>query len=695
MNKKHLIQIGAIPVLALLLNLPCVAQVVFSEWLTGTGTRGWDIVNDMCGDESGNIYITGSFTDTVVKTRVASEATITTRMMYVAKFDTNGQIIWNKNICSGGAGFGSLIGRGINNEMIIAGGHEISNKKAGMPSGRSGFFISALSTKGTVNWTQNFTGSKLDYLTSLIVDTLGAEIMITGYFNDTLRIGEKTLVTGGMSDGAFLRFDLNGNIKSTQVIGGKGEDKLNGIAIDSLGNRYVAGTFQRKIQFDKKTVLDLKDHQERGLFLARYSYEGDKKAAKQLATGKQIRVHSIINIDNHIMIAGSFSNHMVIGDQILSSRGSDDIFLLCLDPELKIKWYKQIGGAKKDRASKMINIGNEIILSGSYSGSINIDEKSLKATGTGSDVFIVALDYSGNLRWMRSTGGESDDYPTCMIPGSKDYLYIAGSFREKFNMNGKTLQSAGEEDAFIGRLENCHSMAPVFKKPEDFCEGNLLQLDAGAGFVSYNWANGQGHERTFDIDLEGSYPLELVAANGCIIYDTVAVIDIPQPLVNLGNDTTIADTSRFMLHVGKNFAGYLWNNGTTTSECLIKGVELKEGPNRVKVTVTNDKGCVGNDEIVITMIRTMANHVSALISESCVVFPNPTSDLVTVYFTMPFKSLELTIYDQMGKELIAQSSSGYVENTPLEFNFGILPKGLYTVYIKTERGVATKKIALQ
>jgi hypothetical protein len=529
----------------------------------------------------------------------------------------------------------------------------------------------------------------------MIVDTMRSEIMVTGYFNDTLRIGEKTMVSGGMSDGALLWFDLHGNIKSVQTLGGKWDDQLSSMAIDNLGNLYVAGTFQRKIQLGKNTALVLKNHQEHGLFLVRYNYQGELTVAKHIAAGKKIRVHSIAAIGDQIIVAGSFSDHMTFGDKTLSSHGSDDVFLLCLDQTLQIIWYRHFGGAKKDRPSKIINIGNEIILSGSFTSSISIGEKKLTASGSGSDVFIIALDHNGNLRWMRSAGGESDDYPTCMIHGANDYIYLAGSFRQKFNMNQKTLQSVGEEDVFIGRLENCRLLTPVFKQPEYLCEGNLLHLDAGAGFTSYNWANGLGRERTFDIDLGGKYPLELIAANGCIIYDTVGVMDIPQPVVNLGNDTTIADTSHIVLSAGGNFAGYLWNNSSTKPETLINGVELKEGPNLIKVSVTCDKGCIGADEMVITMIRTMPSQRSEMVSGNCFLFPNPTRDLVTVYFTMPFKSLVITVHDIMGKELLTHAISGYIKSAPIEFNLGTLPKGLYTLNIKTECGIATRKIVLQ
>ncbi len=577
MNKKIVIQGGTGLLLALLLNLSCTAQVVFSEWITGTGTRGWDLVNDMTCDRAGNIYITGSFTDTLVTSKSAAQSKGRLHTMYVARFDTSGAMTWKKNILNQGSGFGSLIGKGNKDEIILAGGEVLPNRRAGVATGRAGFYISSLSSKGAVNWSQSFTGSKSDYLTAMIVDTQKAEILLTGYFHDTLTLGKKRLISGGMSDGLFLRFDLNGNLKEAQVIGGKGEDKISGMAIDSVGNCYVAGTFQQKIQVGNKIAFALNNRQEQGMFLACYNNEGAVVAAKHLATGKKVRVHSVAVAGGHILIAGSFSDNLTIDNKILSSQGSDDVILLCLDRNLQLTWYRQIGGAKKERASKMISMGHEIVLSGSFCSTIHIEGKELTAAGTGSDVFIVAFDTSGNLRWMRRAGGNADDYPTCMIAAPEGYIYLAGSYREKFNLNGKILQSAGEEDVFIGRLENCKAISPKFHQPEYFCEGGLLHLDAGAGFVSYNWVDGLSHDRTFDIDRQGRYPLGLIAKNGCMIYDTIGVAEVPLPVVKLRNDTTLADTSAILLHAGGDFSNYLWNNGCTRSENLIKGVNLKEG----------------------------------------------------------------------------------------------------------------------
>lgn len=695
MKRYFVLKSGIILALALLLRINSFAQIVFSDWVIGAGTKGWDIVSAMACDTSGNIYITGSNTDTLNKSKTANIATHTRKCMFVAKYDTSGKLLWKKNILKSGAGYGSLISIVNPAQIILAGGTE-KEKKGNIPyCGKFTFFVSSLNLTGKTIWTQTFTGTRNDFLTSLVVDTLSNEILLCGYFHDTLSVNGKNFVTKGSSDGFLLSYDMDGALKSAQVMGGKGEDNLQCIAVNAQGNRYTAGTFQRKIQFSKKISLELPSPYQVGLFIEKFNHSGDLIKAKQLVIGKKLKANAMVCKGDLCFLTGSFSDDITINNQVVHSHGNDDVFLLCLDSLMQVKWFKQIGGARKDRAVGLINTGKEIILAGSFCKEMKADQKSLATSGKGSDLFLLSIDTAGTLKWMRGAGGDADDYPNCLVYGPGNYIYVAGSFRESFKINGKTIQSNGEEDIFICRLENCQLLSPVFNQPEYRCEEVSLKLDAGEGFTSYNWANGLSRERIFNVDLGGNYPLELIAANGCMIYDTISVIDVLRPDVNLGNDTTIADTSRILLKAGNNYVHYLWNNGSIEPEILIKGVELHEGPNLEKVTVTNDKGCIGDDDIQITMIRTMSDQISELVASSCVLFPNPSSGLVTVYFSISYKSLVLTINDPMGKEIITRSFSGYEKNSPMEFNLGSLPKGLYTLYIKTERGKATKKIILQ
>ena len=54
--------------------------------------------------------------------------------------------------------------------------------------------------------------------------------------------------------------------------GGPGNDLVGGIAVDSAGNTYVVGTFERNIAFNATTFAN---GQNIGLFLAKYNPLGD------------------------------------------------------------------------------------------------------------------------------------------------------------------------------------------------------------------------------------------------------------------------------------------------------------------------------------------------------------------------------------------------------------------------------------
>ncbi len=695
MRKSAGLKLLILLVFALFINNLSIGQVVFSDWVISAGTRSWDIVNDIAFDGSHNIYITGSISDSANKSGKNGIAEYKKSLLFISRYDTAGNLIWSKNILKSEAGYGSRISTIGTSRVIISGGSEAAVKESSSHPGKYNFFISSLDTSGTIIWTQTFSCCKNDFITSMIVDTLKSEILLAGHFRDTLLIAGETFVSGGGDDGFLVSFDFNGEIKKVRIIGGKGLDNINCLSVSSEGDRFAAGTFQQTIRFSKDKALQLSNTKSVGGFLVKYNPAGDVMASKLLLAGKKLRITNMLTFGELQYVTGSFSDEVTINGNVLHSAGSDDIFLLCIDGDMQIKWFKQFGGTKKDRVAGIINSGKEILLTGSFCEEMKIGQHTLRASGKGGDVFLFSLNPSGVINWVRSLGGKGDDYPVGMVPGVDGYIYIAGSYRQSLNLNGKEVTSNGEEDIFICRLENCRLKAPTFKEPEFLCEGTGMKLDAGPGFTAYNWANGLGREHTFTIDQGGNYSLELLAPNGCILFDTIKVEEVQVPVVFLGNDTTLTDTALFLLNAGKGFTRYLWNNGNTSYLNLVKGAELQEGRNLVKVTVTNEKRCMGNDDIIINMVRTLPNQVSELVSESCMIFPNPTSDKVSVTFTMPFETLVLKVHDPMGKVLLSKSIPGYVKNSPVVIHLGALPAGLYTLHIKTDRGAASKKIILQ
>jgi hypothetical protein len=56
--------------------------------------------------------------------------------------------------------------------------------------------------------------------------------------------------------------------------------------------------------------------------------------------------------------------------------------------------------------------------------------------------------------------------------------------------------------------------APVISGTLGFCPGGSTTLDAGAGYISYQWSNDSTFQ-TNNVDLTGSYSVIVTDGNGC------------------------------------------------------------------------------------------------------------------------------------------------------------------------------------
>ncbi|MFK7786395.1 MAG: gliding motility-associated C-terminal domain-containing protein [Crocinitomicaceae bacterium] len=122
------------------------------------------------------------------------------------------------------------------------------------------------------------------------------------------------------------------------------------------------------------------------------------------------------------------------------------------------------------------------------------------------------------------------------------------------------------------------------------CAGNSLVLDAQNAGMTYSWQDGSANQ-TFTVVQSGQYFVE-VADGICTNSDTVNVIFIPLPTVNLGNDTVICGNVNLLLDAGFVGGTYLWQDGSTlptfnVNAAGVYAVEVGSG------------GCTSVDSIVV------------------------------------------------------------------------------------------------
>lgn len=121
-----------------------------------------------------------------------------------------------------------------------------------------------------------------------------------------------------------------------------------------------------------------------------------------------------------------------------------------------------------------------------------------------------------------------------------------------------------------------------------------VTLNAGITGAQYLWSN-NATTQTTAVTTSGNYNVK-VTKDGCIDRDTIAVIFNPNPVVNIGPDSTICDGQNVMLNAGNQGAAYLWDNGTTNM------VSFAATAGNHFVRVTNANNCVGSDTMNLTVI---------------------------------------------------------------------------------------------
>ncbi|MBI5218459.1 MAG: hypothetical protein HY958_05965 [Bacteroidia bacterium] len=154
--------------------------------------------------------------------------------------------------------------------------------------------------------------------------------------------------------------------------------------------------------------------------------------------------------------------------------------------------------------------------------------------------------------------------------------------------------------------------------------GNSVILNAGTGYASYDWNNGQGIHHNYTATETGTYSVVVTDTNGCTGFDSVRVTLFPLPDVDLGPDMVIDSGSVVTLTVESGYAAYLWNNGSSSASVLFNSTDSVPGVYVYTVYVTDTNGCFNSDEIKITVLS--KSFVEELTMPVVKIFPVPFTD---------------------------------------------------------------------
>lgn len=140
------------------------------------------------------------------------------------------------------------------------------------------------------------------------------------------------------------------------------------------------------------------------------------------------------------------------------------------------------------------------------------------------------------------------------------------------------------------------------------CQGNSVLLDAGTGFSTYLWSNGET-THSVSVSTEADYSVTVTNATGCSGVSNTATLTLnPNPVFNPSTSPSsicLGDTSTGSTN-GDSTWNYVWNPGA------ISGSNALLIPNTTTIytcVATNANGCTSSNQSTVTVLPLPATPV--------------------------------------------------------------------------------------
>lgn len=593
-------------------------------------------------DSQGNIYIASSFQADI---DYQSAGVYSNNVdVFLLKLNTNGDLVWLT-----GAGGTTMVPDRVqyinvddNGNVLITGKYSddmIFDSHTLNSNGSTDAFLAKYNTNGNCIWAKSIGGTNNDEGFSAAVDKTG-DIYATGIYKAPLSIADSTLSSYGGQDIYLAKFTSFGDFQWITNVGGASVEYPKGIIIDSKNNLYLGfNTLSDEMNFDTLQINKTSSISNDGL--AKYSvqafqvslddYFSDCKPETgnitlSVKNGKEPYSFDwsngetsqnlydvsagtykvIVKDDNECLTMDSITVtepvplHLSIQSNDVSVRGASDGSAILT-----------VQGGKEPYSFSWSNGEITKDLIGIPEGAYTVETVDINGCASTSSAVIsapdtpISLSFDTNLTCANGNDGSID---LTIGGGTPPYTIQWKKDGENF-ANQQDLQNISAGKYYVVVSDNLFSEgaivevtgtnpAPTVNLGDNInhCGKETFTLDAGDDFEQYLWNNNAATQK-LDVSVTGVYSVKVTDENSCSATDEIKIEIHPLPLVDLGEDKTIAQGESIILDAGlHNNCDFLWSPRGETSRTITVS---EQGIYSVTVTDKNT-GCSATDQIVIT-----------------------------------------------------------------------------------------------
>lgn len=356
----------------------------------------------------------------------------------------------------------------------------------------------------TISFSTYLGGSSMGALTAIAVDS-SDNVYVTGW-TEALNFpidGAYQASNAGGVDAVVAKLDAAGSaLVYATYIGGNGDDRAYGIALDSSNDAYIAGS-TASTNFPIVSSLRSALGGARDAFVVKLNPSGNTLLYSTLLGGSNNDWAYAIAVDasGNAYVAGDTqsTDFPVLGAFQSANAGNMDSFVTKLSSTCAIVFSTYLGGAGNEHAGGVAidSSGNVYVAGGTFSTNFPTLGPLQAANGGGQNAYVTKLKSTGAaLAYSTYLGGSSGttanpEQANAIAVDSSGSAYIAGvTPSTNFPVTTGALQTAnaGEADAFAAKIN---------------AAGSALVYSTYLGGSGFDQANGIGVDSSGDAYVAG------------------------------------------------------------------------------------------------------------------------------------------------------------------------------------------------
>jgi hypothetical protein len=404
-------------------------------WTRQFGTLLEDIGYGIAVDANDNVIVTGKTSGDLHGQSNQGLADV-----FITRYGSDTVRQWTRLIGSGSDDNGRAVAVDSGNNLYVTGDTSGTAFDGMTTDGLLDGFLTRFSAGGTRQWTVIIGESgTVDQPNAIAVD--GSDNIYLAGESESGLDGE---VNTGLQDAFLSKYDVNGNLAWTRLLGTAGSDFAYAVTTDAAGNIYLAGGTDGVLGTDPSPGDPMTNFDA---FVAKYDAGGTLQWVSQIGTACGEWARGIaVDSSGAVSIAGRIYQCAFSGN---TASGGYDAFVARLEANGSLQWVRQFGTANHDSGNAVTVDGSGNLIVTGYLDSVYFSDDN-----EGNTLFLARYDSAGKRQWLteEDAGTSWGNQGMTVAQDSVGNLFVSGTTQGQ--LDGHSNPDFGEDDVFILKFDS-------------------------------------------------------------------------------------------------------------------------------------------------------------------------------------------------------------------------------------------------